>query len=240
MDGRKRGGFCVTAAAIAALCVGACGAYAQKSAGTVNAKTPEELVPAGYEVVSDYINGDLNKDGLEDVVLYIQNKRKKNLYGIIIAFNKGGGYEVALEKRNFFSYDDEDTHYAREPDEYAIGIEKGILTISTGGKSSCCTFEESSYKFRYQNGDFELIGYDRVVTVLTSGVIRTAESVNLLSKKMQIKTNKAANVEDDDGAESGKEVFDEVWKNITVKKKPLTLRNIKNFRDDGYYYINEE
>jgi hypothetical protein len=247
-DCGKRGWFYVTATAIAALCVGACGAYAQKSAGAVNAKKPLEFVPAGYKVTEE-VRGDLNKDGFEDAVLIIENKRRENLSGIIVAFGKDGGYEVALKNRDFFSYN---KYYVGtgEPEWYAVDIKKGILIISTNGRASCCTFETTVYKFRYKSGDFELTGYDRTVTVLGNGIIIEAESVNLLSKKMRTKTNKAANVEDDDGdaynamfdhdAESGKEVFDEVWKDVIIKEKPLTLRNIKNFCYDRYLYMDIE
>jgi hypothetical protein len=193
------------------------------AAVAATAKSPAGLVPAGYKIESE-IKGDLNKDGLEDAVLAIDAKKEDSYGGLLIAFNRGEHYETALENRECFSYEGINFGRSGIPGHMSISIKKGVLVIENS--DGCCGYYYNlTYKFRYQNNDFELIGYDATYSGFgdehygENTVIVSATSINFLTNKMQTKTNKAA--------KRGKEVFDEVWSDITVKE-PLSLRKLEN------------
>jgi uncharacterized protein (TIGR02145 family) len=208
------------------VCIGGCGPKDTDAARShvVTAKKYAVPIPAGYTVYEE-IKGDLNKDGLDDMVLIIDGNSDGSNSGIIIAFNMGERYEVALENSGCFSSENVEFGKCGSPGRMGVSIKKGVLVIDYGGW--CVgTYPRETYKFRYGNIGFELIGYDNVAEEDIWGeehpVILRVTSVNLLSKKMQTKTNKAA--------KAGDEVFDEVWNDITVKE-PITLRNIGTLYD---------
>lgn len=190
----------------------------------VATKKNNDLVPPGYTVHVE-IKGDLNKDGLEDIVLIIDGDSDGSNSGIIIAFNTGERYETAMKNRGCLSYEDIGFGKCGSPDRMNISIKNGVLIIDYAG--GCVgTYPRETYKFRYQDAGFELIGYDAVAEEYLSGedrpIILKTTSVNLLSKKMQTKTNKTSNNE--------KTAFDEVWNDITIKEL-ITLQNIGTFYD---------
>ena len=187
-------------------------------------KKSADFVPAGYSIYKE-IKGDLNKDGLEDIVFIIDGDSEGSRSGIIIAFNTRDLYDVALENFDCFSYENVEFGRCGSPGRMGVSIKKGVLVIDYGGGCGG-TYYRETYKFRYQNVDFEMIGYDVVVEEYLWGeerttILRTA-SVNFLSKKMQTKTNKTPN--------GKKDTFDEVWNDIAIKE-PITLRNIGTFYD---------
>jgi hypothetical protein len=166
----------------------------QTSAPIKNAKSPAALVPTGYKILEE-VKGDLNKDDLEDYVFDIQDESSR---GIVIAFNKGGDYEKVLENRSIYG-----------GMSMTITIKKGILGIVVGETFADGNRHED-YKFRFQNSDFELIGYDYYEKY---GESVTNRSMNLLANKMQTK---------EDG--------DEKWNSIVIKE-PIKLRKINNFEE---------
>jgi hypothetical protein len=158
------------------------------------AKAAREFVPPGYVVV-ETIRGDLNKDHQEDEVLIIKATNKKNFVkheyrglldrnrrGLIVALKKGDHYELALENRKCFSSENEDGGVYFPP-ELHIWIEKGNLRLHYAhGRYGSWT-----YLFRYQNADFELIGYDSSENY--GPVVIRSVSVNFLTQKMLIRDN---------------------------------------------------
>jgi len=179
------------------------------SAPIENAKSPAAFVPTGYKIIQE-VNGDLNKDGLDDYVFVIAGKQDESRRGIVIAFNKGGDYENVLENRNIFSYDKEQYVWAGDP-VHEVTITKGVLNIKTVFRhGNGAIFHSYSYKFRYQNADFELIGYDNSEYTPADG--ESTQSINLLSKKMQIK-------------HVGYNGTNEVWTDIIIQN-PIKLRKI--------------
>ena len=127
---------------------------------------PEEFIPDGYVLFSG-CEGDLNKDGKPDVVLMIKGTDKskwvddeyrgrldRNRRGLIILFKRDGGYELIAENDECFSSENEDggVYYAPELDFY-IKNNTLILHYAHG------RYGYWKYIFRYQNNDFELIGY---------------------------------------------------------------------------------
>jgi len=190
------------------------------TAPTKNAKSPADFVPTEYKILQE-VKGDLNKDGLEDHVLVIAEKQDKSRCGIIIAFNKGGDYENVLENRNIFSYDENENGDEAFNPSVDVAIKKGILGIEWYYMQVRPYYGHLSYKFRFQNSDFELIGYDESHSYGPNTL--STKSINFLSNKMQTKENK-----DVDG---NSEEFNETWNNIVIKE-PIKLRKIGGF--DGF------
>ena len=187
---------------------------------------PSDFLPKGY-VVFEKINGDLNKDGALDCVLIIKGTNKdsfvvnqfdekvdRNRRGIIILFNKNDHYELAIKNDECFSSENEDGGVYFPP-ELSIKISKGNLyALYSHGR-----YGYWQYTFRYQNSDFELIGYDEGNG---SAVVDSETSINFLTKKKQKKVNTNEN------AEGGDEVFTETWENIKVNRL-IKLSEIKDF-----------
>jgi len=185
-----------------------------------------DFLPKGY-VIFEKINGDLNKDGLEDCVLVIKatNKSKiitdrygkkidRNRRGIIVLFSKKKHYELAMKNNDCFSSENEDGGGYFAP-ELSVEIKKGNLYAHYGHGR----YGYWQYIFRCQNSDFELIGYD---ASNGGAVIESETSINFLTKKKQEKVNTNKN------AQGGDEVFKETWRNIKVNRK-IKLSEIKDF-----------
>ena len=112
----------------------------------------------------DSSGGDLNKDGLKDLVLVlqyrdtIQEKRPDNSINLgsprilLVLFKEAAGYRLVTQDTSFI------TRYGEggmSPDAYdGVEIIKGILFIKLEHVRSFLT-----YKFRYQQNDFYLIGF---------------------------------------------------------------------------------
>ena len=129
-------------------------------------KDPKEFVPKGYSLFQQY-KGDLNKDGKPDVVLMIKGTEKskwvddecrgrldRNRRGLIILFKRKNGYEQILRNDTCFSSENEDGGIADAP-ELELEISKNTLQIYFAHNR----YGYWNYIFRYQNNDFELIGY---------------------------------------------------------------------------------
>lgn len=195
------------------------------------AKSPTEFVPAGYVVVKQ-IQGDLNKDDQDDSVLSIKRTDKANFVkdeyrgeldrnrrGIVIALKNRDRYELALENRECFSSENEDggVYFAPELD---VSIKKGRLIVHYAhGRYGYWT-----YNFRYQNSDFELIGYDSDSS--RGPVTESSVSINFMTRKMLTKENINQRAE-----VGGDEKFKETWKKFTLSK-PIKLRDVADF--DGF------
>ena len=186
-----------------------------------------DFIPKGY-VVFEKINGDLNKDNIEDCVLVIKGTDKKNIVsdkyrgqldrnrrGIIILFNKNDHYELVVKNYDCFSSENEDGGVYFAP-ELSINIKKGNLYAHYGHGR----YGYWKYTFRYYNSDFVLIGYDQ--SDARGPLIESETSINFLSKKKQKKVNTNEN------AEGGDEVFKETWANIPIDRL-IKLSEIKDF-----------
>src|SRR5260221_924364 len=194
---------------------------------TEEEKEPSNFLPNGYVIV-EKINDDLNKDGIEDCVLIIKGTDKSKIVtdeyrgkldstsrGIIILFNKKDHYELAVKNYDCFSSENEDGGVYFPP-ELSIEIKKGNLYAHYGHGR----YGYWEYTFRFQNSDFELIGYDESSD--SGPIVNSETSINFLNKKKQEKVNVNEN------AEGGDEVFKETWKNIKVDRL-IKLSEIKDF-----------
>jgi hypothetical protein len=140
----------------------------------------EDFVPAGW-TMHTISHGDLNQDGVNDVVLVVQqadpNNISRNEDGLgrdeldtnprvlLVALKKDGLYELVVKNEKILPSQDEYGGCADDllSENGGVGItKKGVLRIDFHHWSSCGTWEtsEESYTFRYQNNRFELIGYD--------------------------------------------------------------------------------
>jgi len=197
-------------------------------------KNVSDFIHAGYALYKEEgmedIKGDLNKDGLQDVVLLIKGtdhrkffdhesrgKLDRNRRGIIVLFNRGDYYERASKNYNCFSSENEDggVYYAPELD---VSIEKGNLKIQYGHGR----YGHWSYTFRNQNGDFEMIGYDSEYN--RGPVPQLITSINFLTKKQLIRDN----LNKDDDGNSYVENFEDTWETIKVDKL-IRLSEIRDF-----------
>lgn len=193
-------------------------------------KKTSHFIPKGF-VLFEKINGDLDKDGVEDCVLIIKATDKSKFIkdenrgeldrkrrGIIVLLNKKDHYELVAKNYTCFSSENEDGGVYFPPD-LSIFIEKGNLIMHYGHGR----YGYWKYTFRYKNADFDLIGYDN-----SNGgaVISNETSINFLTKKKLIKENINKN------DEGGEEIFKETWKNI--KQNPLIKLSKINDFDELY------
>ena len=196
--------------------------FGQKQQG----KNASDFLPKGY-VIFEKINGDLNKDGIEDCVMIVKATEKdslvknrfgeivdRNRRGIIVLFNMKDHYDLVVKNTNCFSSENEDGGVYFPP-ELDIEIKKNKLYVHYGHGR----YGYWEYTLRFQNSDFELIGYDQ-----SDGgvVIQSETSINFLTKKKLERENINKN------ADGGEEVFKETWKKINISKL-IKLSEIKDF-----------
>jgi len=196
---------------------------------------PSNFIPKGYAEFEKYF-GDLNKDGLEDCVLIIKKsdtanivtnrfdkKVDRNRRGIVVLFKNEKGYELADKNYNCFSSENEDGGVYFPP-ELWIKIENEKLYIHYGHGR----YGYWKYTFRYQNSNFELIGYD--LSSNRGPITMTETSINFLTKRKLVKENT------NEDAEGGDEIFKETWNNIEIDNL-IKLSEIKDFDElDMYNY----
>jgi hypothetical protein len=184
------------------------------------------FIPKTY-VLFDTVYGDLNKDGLKDCVVMIKGTDKNNIVndesrgkldrnrrGIIVLFKKANGYERVLENDTCFSSENEDGGVYYAPELY-LEIKKGNLYVSYAHGR----YGYWGYTFRFQHGDFELIGYD--ASDNHGPVVNSETSINYLTGKKIVKENTNPD------AESGEEVFKRTETRINVPQ----LTRLSEIRD---------
>lgn len=194
-------------------------------------KSPKELIPAGYVIFSE-TKADLNKDGQEDYIYIIKatDKNKiikdkfnklvdRNRRGIIIIFKNKNQYELILENKVCFLSENEDGG-VYSPPELSIETDKGNLIIYYANGR----YGYWKYTFRYQNSDFELIGFDSSGN--SGPVVDRVVSINFLTKKKLTHTNVATAEEKEN--EDAPEKFESEWVKLKISK-PIKLKTITDF-----------
>ena len=192
------------------------GAQKLKSTGT----SVEDIVPKGWTHTEQ--TGDLNKDGIKDLVIIATPDFKENTKtrddGYVYNFNKPVLAIYFGSKNGDFQLFSQYKEVLAAPEhefvsiDYGLNItDKGVLTIdlsyfySAGSGSN----DSDKYVFRYQNGDFFLIGKDEQSQSRMSGEF-VIHSYNYLTNKLQIVTD---NVFEDN--------FEKKEKWQRIPKKPL-------------------
>lgn len=205
-----------------------------------------DFVPAGWKILTE-TKGDLNKDGLEDVALVIENKDPKNFikdterWGgdtininpryLLVAFKKANGYELVAKNTKFIpSENSQDSPCLTDPfgQEGGIEIAKGLLQIHFQNFYSCGAWEiyNFDYIFRFQKHKFELIGYNRSSLHRSSGE-ETSTTMNFSTMKMN--STSGTNAFKDGGKAKT------TWKNIKPRKL-LDLNSITEDAVDAFDY----
>lgn len=155
-------------------------------------KDVENFIPKGWMLL-DSVQGDLNKDSYKDLVLVIQHidsvmldeyadLAQPRMLLILFYDNESNLYNLAEKSESFILPHDN----PNMTDPY-VGMSisnKGVLKIefeffATMGSYGSST---SSYKFRYQNNEFALIGADDYYLHRATGEFGE-RSFNFLTKK---------------------------------------------------------
>lgn len=199
------------------------------------ATNPHGFIPTGY-ALQEELKGDLNKDGLEDVVLLIKSTAPDNLEvskyyddryldlnrrGLIIAFKKDKVYELKLLNAEVFDSDEEEGSDYFSPD-IAFEIKKGNLHI----RYMHGRYGFWEYNFNYRQGAFRLIGYE--FSSNRGPVVLTETSINFLTNRKLVRKNE----EEKHDLESS--VFTEEW--FDVDYDVITLDEIEDL--EGYRFRN--
>ena len=209
--------------------------------GTTKGQEVKDFIPGNWRIIKQ-VSGDLNKDNLDDVAIVIQATDKKNiiandgglgadsldtnLRSLIVLFKDsiGNGYNLIL-KNDSFILSQEDPIMA---DPFSdIAIQKGSLKLDFEEWSSAGSWftSHSTYLFRYQEGDFTLIGAENKSFMRNSGE-GTDYSFNFLTKKYSTTSTNEFD-------EKAKPITE--WKTIKLDKLPT----FKTFTKPYTLKINE-
>jgi hypothetical protein len=163
------------------------------------AHAAEGLLPNGWEIVQQ-ATGDLNRDGLPDVALVIQqgvqvNTLKKDDVGpstadgapraLLIAFREHqlDSYATQIVNQTFIPTHDDPIN--DDPFD-SLAISNGTLHVSLRFWASAGTWFSTSteFTFRHQDGCFRLIGLDRSELNRATAELTTL-SVNYATRKVK-------------------------------------------------------
>ena len=182
-------------------------------------------IPAKY-VLFEAIQGDLNNDGIQDLVLIVKatdptqwvnheyrGKLDRNRRGMIVLLADKGKYKPILSNLSCFSSENEEGGVYFAP-ELWLEINKGLLNVHYGHGR----YGYWNYSFRLQNQDLRLIGYDSSSN--HGPYVESETSMNFLTDKKVIRKNLNEDPDSDPK-------FKETWSK--AKNSPIYLSMIKDF-----------
>jgi hypothetical protein len=165
------------------------------------AKTPDQIasfIPPGWQLLAT-ASGDLNGDGLRDMVLVLQKADKSNIKPneglgssmlnvnprrLIILFKKGNEFVSMLSRDDLLPKEnDEDDPCLADPlDTKGVSIVRGNLVVNLQDWRSCGSYgvTKRSFVFRLERDRFRLVGYDYSEFSRSSGE-QTERSINFLT-----------------------------------------------------------
>lgn len=167
----------------------------------------EEVLPEGW--TSSHAYGDLNKDGIKDMVLIALPPRRNMAPKLAVYWGKGGDRYVRWRVYDALSAIDNDNEII----DYMLSVTaKGVLRLdqSTFFSSGSWNNYNDTYMFRFQQGDFFLIGEEHETMARNTGIAEKV-STNYLTHKQQ--TQKYSVMKDVEYTPT------ESWKQLP--KKPL-------------------
>jgi hypothetical protein len=181
------------------------------------------LVPNGWKILT-YSYGDLNNDGIDDLALIIQGTDSTKIklcdgfsvdtidlnpriLAIYFKNSQTNKFEKQLQSDSFILIREEPA--MDDPFDTIEISNDGILKIDFHIFYNVGSWfmSRNSYKFRFQNNEFELIGYDSDEVIRNSGET-TNYSINFSAKKICIKKGSIS----EDKPKSVK------WKKFNLKK----------------------
>ena len=196
----------------------------------------KDFIPQNYFYIYS-VYGDLNKDNIEDCIIIIKGTQKdkleknrseeivdRNRRGLIVLLGTNNGFEKIVENNDCFSSENEDGGVYYAP-ELEISIAKGNLQVDYNHGR----YGTWWYTFRYNNKNFELIGFDR--EELRGPITESETSINFLTNTKIYKENTNENTE-----EEGQEVF----KTTKSKIKTTSLLKLTEIEDFDGLNIGEE
>lgn len=137
-----------------------------------NGKTIADFIPKSWAVL-DSTYGDLNKDGLEDAAIVLQHKDSITLVNnidtvltqpriLLILFKNpsNNGFQL-IEQSNSFILKHDNSGMDDPFQELAITNGILVLTFQLFYNMGSWYVTNATYKFRYQKGQFALIGADK-------------------------------------------------------------------------------
>jgi len=157
---------------------------------TLAAKIPASLqkhVPKDWEIIAQ-ANGDLNSDGQVDTALIIQSKNPKMLNRKLVVFFKQENSFRQIITQDLPKW----TYRADENcvDDALLGggleIKNNILDIIFNDMNTCSNWygQASTYRFKWINSQFKLIGFEYWFINKTDGELKTY-SGNFLTKRLK-------------------------------------------------------
>jgi hypothetical protein len=196
------------------------------------------FVPEGW-LIDTRSEGDLNKDGLADLLLVLRdndptNVLKNDSFGppelntnprmIAVAFAGGEGkpYSLVLQNHTLIPRHEQSTLDDAFDNTTAPTIARGAFSISLGlfANAGGWDMSNATLTFRYQNGRFELIGFEESTVRRNTGAMTTT-SANFSTGKVRLDTG---NIENDKTRT--------VWKTLP-RKALLSIDEVGNGLD--YY-----
>ncbi|PJJ68298.1 hypothetical protein CLV73_2335 [Chryseobacterium geocarposphaerae] len=117
------------------------------------------VIPKGYEKVLE-VKGDLDKDGKEETVIVCNTSEKIENQGFKRKFYilKNIQENLKIWKENSTILNSSGAGFYPEDNNLEIQIKNNCLVISQSFYSNSRHTDTSRYTFRFQNGDFYLIG----------------------------------------------------------------------------------
>lgn len=163
-------------------------------------KSINDFVPKDWETVGK-AQGDLNGDKIEDSALVIKANLSKFLNKndglgsnpfdtnpriLVILFQDQDGYRIAKQSNTFIVAPDSPTQL--EPFQ-ELRIKNGVLELRFELFSSAGSWSmtSSSYRFKFLNGEFVLIGADKTDSMRNSGEMES-RSYNFLTSRLKVST----------------------------------------------------
>lgn len=171
-------------------------------------KNTSDFVPQNWKIIGE-AKGDLNTDKISDAALVVQATNPKFIYKneglgrsefdinpriLIVLFGTKDGFRLAEKSNSIIatsiSPTMEDPFESIQIKDRILQIEQHVFMNAGGWGTSRYT-----YKFRFQNGEFRLIGADKYSLQRNTGETES-RSYNFLTRKVKIEIG---NIEDDKG-----------------------------------------
>jgi hypothetical protein len=199
-------------------------------------QTISDFVPTGWTIL-DSIKGDLNKDYIDDAVIILQHKDSVMLANaegdttqtqprvLLILFKNtvSNNFELIEQSNSFILKHD---NSAMEDPYESLAINKEVLEISFNIFYNMGSWyvTNATYKFRYQQGQFVLIGAEN------SSFHRSTHDYENYSYNFLAKKRSLTKGNDNKGAEKT------TWKTVKIP----TLKTLKTFAEPFTWEVEKD